>query len=360
MDFYLPIAQVQINVVTVLFLSFGIGVLSGIFGIGGGFLMTPILIFLGIPATYAVANVANNILGISVSGATTNWYKKTLDYKMGFMIVVGGLLGAVIGMKIFTYLRELGNINTIIALAYVYLLAIVGTLIFVEGVKEVSASKKKIIIKKKLHTHYWIHGLPFRIRFSKSKLYESALTPIVLGFIVGLFASIMGIGGAFLMVPAMIYLIGMPTKLIPGTSLFVTIFITGFVVIAHAVQFKSIDLVLVSFLLFGSIIGLHVGLKISEKLKTSEYKTLLAILLIVVGIFMGVETFVFNKGSNVLEIMYSQEINSNLSLSIINLAKNFPITYASMSVLFVVFVGFIFSYIRELIHHFRYSKKIKS
>ncbi len=360
MDFYLPIAQVQINVVTVLFLSFGIGVLSGIFGIGGGFLMTPILIFLGIPATYAVANVANNILGISVSGATTHWYKKTLDYKMGFMIVVGGLLGAVIGMKIFTYLRELGNINTIIALAYVYLLAIVGTLIFVEGVKEVSASKKKIIIKKKLHTHYWIHGLPFRIRFSKSKLYESALTPIVLGFIVGLFASIMGIGGAFLMVPAMIYLIGMPTKLIPGTSLFVTIFITGFVVIAHAVQFKSIDLVLVSFLLFGSIIGLHVGLKISEKLKTSEYKTLLAILLIVVGIFMGVETFVFNKGSNVLEIMYSQEINSNLSLSIINLAKNFPITYASMSVLFVVFVGFIFSYIRELIHHFRYSKKIKS
>ena len=360
MDFYLPIAQVQINVVTVLFLSFGIGVLSGIFGIGGGFLMTPILIFLGIPATYAVANVANNILGISVSGATTHWYKKTLDYKMGFTIVIGGLLGAVVGMKIFNYLRELGNINTIIALAYVYLLAIVGTLIFVEGVKEVSDLKKKILVKKKLHTHYWIHGLPFRIRFSKSKLYESALTPIVLGFIVGLFASIMGIGGAFLMVPAMIYLIGMPTRLIPGTSLFVTIFITGFVVIAHAVQFKSIDLVLVSFLLLGSIIGLHVGLKISEKLKTSEYKTLLAILLITVGIFMGIETFVFNKGSGVLETIYSQEVNSNLSLSIINLAKNFPITYASISVVFVVFVGFIFSYIRELIHHFRYSKKIKS
>ena len=279
---------------------------------------------------------------------------------MGFVIVIGGLLGAVVGMKIFNYLRELGNINTIIALAYVYLLAIVGTLIFVEGVKEVSDLKKKILVKKKLHTHYWIHGLPFRIRFSKSKLYESALTPIVLGFIVGLFASIMGIGGAFLMVPAMIYLIGMPTKLIPGTSLFVTIFITGFVVIAHAVQFKSIDLVLVSFLLLGSIIGLHVGLKISEKLKTSEYKTLLAILLIAVGIFMGIETFVFNKGSGVLEVLYSQKVNSNLSLSIINLAKNFPITYASISVVLVVFVGFVFSYIRELIHHFRYSKKIKS
>ena len=360
MDFYLPIAQVQISITTVLLLSFGIGVLSGIFGIGGGFLMTPILIFLGIPATYAVANVANNILGISVSGATTHWYKKTLDYKMGFMIVVGGLAGAIVGMQIFKYLREVGNINTIIALAYVYLLAIIGTLIFVEGIKEVSALKKKILVKKKLHTHYWIHGLPFRIRFSKSKLYESALTPIILGFFVGLFASIMGIGGAFLMVPAMIYLIGMPTKLIPGTSLFVTIFITGFVVIAHAIQFKSIDLLLVSFLLFGSIIGLHVGLKISEKLNASEYKALLAILLIAVGIFMGVETFVFNNGVDVLKNIPTSEINSELAQSIINLAKNSPITYASLSVVLVVFIGFIFSYIRELIHHFRYSKKIKN
>jgi len=360
MDFYLPIAQVQISIITILSLSFGIGVLSGIFGIGGGFLMTPILIFLGIPATYAVANVANNILGISVSGATTHWYKKTLDYKMGFMIVIGGLLGAIVGMQIFTYLREVGNINTIIALAYVYLLAIIGTLIFVEGVKEVSALKKKKIIKKKLHTHYWIHGLPFRMRFSKSKLYESALTPIILGFIVGLFASIMGIGGAFLMVPAMIYLIGMPTKLIPGTSLFVTIFITGFVVVAHAIQFKSIDLVLVSFLLFGSIIGLHVGLKISEKLNASEYKALLALLLIVVSIFMGIETFVFNKGIDVLKDVSIPGFNSELTLSIINLTRNSPIAYATLSVTLVVFVGFIFSYIRELIHHFRYSKKIKN
>ena len=360
MDFYLPIAHVQINIYTVLLLSFSIGVLSGIFGIGGGFLMTPILIFLGIPATYAVANVANNILGISVSGATTHWYKKTLDYKMGFMIVIGGLFGASVGMQIFEYLREVGNINTIIALAYVYLLAIVGTLIFVEGVKEVSALKKKIIVKKKLHTHYWIRGLPFRMRFSKSKLYESVLTPIILGFIVGLFASIMGIGGAFLMVPAMIYLIGMPTKLIPGTSLFVTIFITGFVVIAHAIQFKSIDLVLVSFLLFGSIIGLHVGLKISEKLNAPEYKALLAILLIAVGVFMGVETFVFNKDLDVLVSTPTPEFNSKLALSIKNLAKDSPVTYASLSVVLVVFVGFIFSYIRELIHHFRYSKKIKN
>ena len=162
------------------------------------------------------------------------------------------------------------------------------------------------------------------------------------------------------MVPAMIYLIGLPTKLIPGTSLFVTIFITGFVVVAHAIQFKSIDLVLVSFLLFGSIIGLHVGLKISEKLNASEYKALWAILLIVVGIFMGVETFVFNKGLDAVKNISSFEYNSELTLSIVNLAKNSPVTYASLSVALVVFIGFIFSYIRELIHHFRYSKKIKS
>jgi uncharacterized membrane protein YfcA len=360
MDFYLPIAQVQISIISVLLLSFGIGFLSGIFGIGGGFLMTPILIFLGIPATYAVANVANSILGISVSGATTHWYKKTLDYKMGFMIVIGGLIGAILGMQIFKYLREIGNINTIIALLYVYLLAIIGTLIFVEGIKGLSEINKKKKIKKKLHTHYWIHGLPFRIRFSKSKVYESALTPIILGFVVGLFASIMGIGGAFLMVPAMIYLIGMPTKLIPGTSLFVTIFITGFVVIAHAIQFKSIDLVLVSFLLSGSIIGLHVGLKISEKLNASEYKALLAVLLIAVSIFMGVETFILNKGIDVSRNIIVPELNSELTILIINLAKNFPEIYASISVVLVVLVGFIFSYIRELIHHFRYSKKIKN
>ena len=356
MDFYLPIAQVQINIFTLLILSFTVGFLSGIFGIGGGFLMTPILIFLGIPAAYAVSNVANNILGISVSGATTHWYKKTLDYKMGIMIVVGGLVGSIIGIEIFKYLREVGNINTIIALAYIYLLAIIGTIIFVEGIREISALKKKIIVKKKLHTHYWIHGLPFRMRFSKSKLYESALTPIILGFLVGIFASIMGIGGAFLMVPAMIYLIGMPTKLIPGTSLFVTIFITAFVVVGHAIHFKSIDITLVSFLLLGSIIGLHLGLKVAEKLNASEYKALLAMLLIVFGVFIGIETFVLNAGNNIASLKPSVEL-SDLSVSIKRLAKNSPIAYASLSLFFVVFVGFIFSYIRELIHHFRFSKK---
>ena len=291
MDFFLPIAQVQVNILTILILSFAVGFLSGIFGIGGGFLMTPILIFLGIPATYAVSNVANNILGISVSGATTHWYKKTLDYKMGMMIVIGGLIGSVIGIEIFKYLSEIGNINTIIALAYIYLLAIIGTVIFVEGVKELSDLKKKVIIKKKLHTHYWIHGLPFRMRFSKSKLYESALTPIILGFLVGIFASIMGIGGAFLMVPAMIYIVGMPVKLIPGTSLFVTIFVSAIVTVLHAFNYGSIDLILVFMLITGSIIGVQYGQKIGESVDSTGLKTLLAVLLLLVGIAIAYDTF---------------------------------------------------------------------
>jgi hypothetical protein len=166
----------------------------------------------------------------------------------------------------------------------------------------------------------------------------------------------MGIGGAFLMVPAMIYLIGMPTKLIPGTSLFVTIFITAFVVVGHALQFKSIDISLVSFLLFGSIIGLHLGLKIAEKLNASEYKALLPLLLILFGVFIGIETFVLDSGANILPTKPSSEL-SELSLAIKELAKNSPVIYASLSLFFVVFVGFIFSYIRELIHHFRFSKK---
>ena len=266
MDVFLPIAEVSVNIIAILLLSGVVGILSGLFGVGGGFLMTPFLIFLGVPPAYAVANEANNILATSVSGSTTHYLKNTLDYKMGLMIVIGGTIGTALGIYIFTYFKGIGKIDTVISLAYMYILAIIGTLMLVESLGEIDRAKRNLIVKKKLHVHYWIHGLPLRMRFPKSKLYESIFTPIIIGLVVGFIAAIMGIGGAFILVPAMIYIIKMPTKLVPGTSLFVTIFITGFVVIAHAVQFKSIDLVLVSFLLFGSIIGLHVGLKISEKL----------------------------------------------------------------------------------------------
>ena len=214
---------------------------------------------------------------------------------MGIIIVIGGIVGTSIGMLIFQYFRDIGKIDTLIALAYIYLLAIVGTLMFVQGAREMSdlkkGYKKKKITRTLLDT--WI---AFKIRFHKSRLYESAITPLFLGLLVGMISAVMGVGGAFMLVPAMIYLIGMPTKLVPGTSLFVTIFITAFVVVGHAFKFQTIDLTLVMILMIGSIIGHIFGLKVSEKLNASEYKTLLATLLLIVGVMMGIQTFVLEKG----------------------------------------------------------------
>jgi len=216
MEVFLPIAEVQINIVLFLFVSFIIGFLSGLFGVGGGFLMTPFLIFMGIPPVYAVANEANNILASSTSGSLTHWFKKTMDLKMGWMIIAGGLIGTAFGMLTFGYFKGIDKIDLVITLAYMYVLAIIGSFMLRDGIMEIDRLKKKVIIKKKLHTHYWIHGLPFRTRFKSSQLYESALVPIILGIFVGFVAAMMGVGGAFLMVPAMIYLIGMPTKLYLG------------------------------------------------------------------------------------------------------------------------------------------------
>ena len=355
MEFFLPVAQVQVNILTILFLSFCVGLISGLFGIGGGFLMTPVLIFLGIPPAFAIANEANNILGVSVSGALTHWFRKTLDYKMGLLIVSGGIAGTTVGIIIFHHLSKIGIINVIITLAYIYMLVIIGTLMFAKGAKELINIRKKIVVKKKAHTHYWIHGLPFRVRFHKSKLYESAIAPIVLGFIVGIFAAIMGVGGAFLMVPAMIYIIGMPTKLVPGTSLFVTIFVTAAVVIGHALNFQTIDFILVSVLISGSIFGLHIGLKISEKLNASEYKTLLATLLLSVGILMGIDTFVIEKGSSLFINGVTGQTDSRLGEIVLSLSTNHPITYGLLSIILVVFFGICFSYAREFIHYVRYD-----
>ena len=172
MEVYLPIAEVSVNILGIFSLSAIVGVLSGLFGVGGGFLMTPFLIFLGVPPTYAVANEANNILATSVSGSTTHYLKNTLDYKMGLMIVVGGIFGTLLGIWTFTYFKGIGKIDIVISLAYMYILAIIGTAMLVEGLGEIDKARKKIITKKKLHVHYWIHGLPFKMRFHKSKLYE--------------------------------------------------------------------------------------------------------------------------------------------------------------------------------------------
>ena len=349
MEVYLPIAEVQINVVLILFVSFIIGFLSGLFGVGGGFLMTPFLIIMGIPPAYAVANEANNILASSTSGSLTHWFKKTMDLKMGWMIISGGLIGTAFGMLTFGYFKGIDKIDLVITLAYMYVLAIIGSFMLRDGIMEIDRIKKKVVIKKKLHTHYWIHGLPFRVKFRTSKVYESALVPIFLGVIVGYIAAIMGVGGAFLMVPAMIYLIGMPTKLVPGTSLFVTIFVTGFVVVSHAFAYNTIDLVLVLILITGSIAGVHTG----QKHQGSELKTLLALLMLSIGVLMAYDTF-FRNGSPAIKIPTDEVVQiSEFGNTIYTLSVNYPIVYGVSSIFIALVAGVAVSFIRRQI-----SKKI--
>ena len=347
MDFYLPIAEVYVSLPFIFFLSFIVGILSGLFGVGGGFLMTPFLIFLGIPPAYAVPNEANNILGTSISGSTTHYLKGTLDYKMGFMIVIGGTAGTILGIITFTYFKDIGKINIVISLAYMYILAIIGTLMLVQGVTEIDRARRKIIVKKKLHSHYWIHGLPLRMRFKKSKLYESVFTPILIGLIVGFIAAIMGIGGAFILVPAMIYIIGMPTKLIPGTSLFVTIFISAIVTVLHAFNYGSIDLILVTVLILGSIMGVQFGQKISEKVDSSEFKAILAILLLLVGIAIAYDTFFADDAVNQLAKTAPEKLNW-LSQFVKDFQTEQPISYGLASIMLALGLGVGAAMVRHL------------
>tara|TARA_B110000967_G_scaffold206279_1_gene252638 strand:+ start:550 stop:1632 length:1083 start_codon:yes stop_codon:yes gene_type:complete len=359
MDVFLPIAEVSVNIVAIFALSGVVGILSGLFGVGGGFLMTPFLIFLGVPPTFAVANEANNILATSVSGSTTHYLKNTLDYKMGLMIVIGGSVGTLLGIWIFTYFKGIGKIDIVISLAYMYILAIIGTAMLVEGLGKIEQARKKIIVKKKLHVHYWIHGLPFKMRFPRSKLYESAFTPIIIGLMVGFIAAIMGIGGAFILVPAMIYIIGMPTKLIPGTSLFVTIFVSVIVTFLHAFNYGSIDLILVAMLVLGSIVGVQAGQKLGETIDSTGLKTLLAVLLLLVGIAIAYDTFFAEHIVNETKKIDVDNLNP-LSMFIKNFSVEMPVLYGLFSILFAIILGVGAAFIRRFFSNLRkkYSKKL--
>ena len=352
MEYFLPIAEVYVSLPLIFILSLVVGVLSGLFGVGGGFLMTPFLIFLGIPPAYAVPNEANNILGTSISGSTTHWFKGTLDYKMGLMIVIGGIFGTILGILTFTYFKDIGKINIVISLSYMYILAIIGTMMLVQGVSEIDRARRKIVLKQKLHSHYWIHGLPFRMRFKKSRLYESIFTPIIIGLLVGFIAAIMGIGGAFILVPAMIYIIGMPTKLIPGTSLFVTIFISAIVTILHAFNYGSIDLILVTVLILGSILGVQIGQKIGEKVDSSQFKTILAILLLLVGIAIAYDSF-FAEETVVMTINNGTKTLGPISQFVKKLSDEVPVLYGLFSIVLALVLGVSAAIIRRQLSNLR-------
>ena len=359
MEVFLPIAQVFINPVEILLLSAIVGILSGLFGVGGGFLMTPFLIFLGVPPAYAVANEANNILATSVSGSTTHYLKNTLDYKMGFLIVIGGSIGTALGIYTFSYFKGIGKIDTVISLAYMYILAIIGTLMLVESLREIDRVKRNVVVKKKLHVHYWIHGLPLRMRFPKSKLYESIFTPIIIGLLVGFIAAIMGIGGAFILVPAMIYIIKMPTKLVPGTSLFVTIFVSVIVTFLHSFNYGSIDLLLVAMLVVGSIIGVQIGQKLGEKINSSGLRALLAILLLVVGIAIAYETFFAEPSVTEIKSVSYSDLNF-FSKFIKEFSNDMPFFYGLFSIMFAIILGVGAAFIRRFFSNFKKKILMKS
>ena len=359
MEVFLPIAQVFVNPIEILLLSVIVGILSGLFGVGGGFLMTPFLIFLGVPPAYAVANDANNILATSVSGSTTHYLKNTLDYKMGFMIVIGGTIGTTLGILTFTYFKDLGKIDTVISLAYMYILAIIGTLMLVESLGEIDRAKRNVVVKKKLHVHYWIHGLPLRMRFPKSKLYESIFTPILIGLLVGFIAAIMGIGGAFILVPAMIYIIKMPTRLVPGTSLFVTIFVSVIVTFLHSFNYGSIDLLLVAMLVVGSIIGVQIGQKLGERIDSSGLRALLAVLLLLVGIAIAYDTFFAEQVQREISSVSNSDLNF-FSKFIQEFSNDMPFFYGLFSIMFAVFLGVGAAFIRRFISDFKKKMLMKS
>jgi len=276
MQIYLPIAELSINIFLLLGIGGGIGFLSGLFGVGGGFLLTPLLIFIGVPPAVAVATQANQVVASSVSGVLAHWSRDNVDFKMGFVLLAGGILGSTVGVGLFSLLSHFGQVDLVISLFYVFFLGFIGTLMFVESTRAILRQRRRGPAPKKLHEHNWVHGLPFKMRFRKSRLYISALMPALIGFFVGILSAIMGVGGAFIMVPAMIYLLGMPTAIVVGTSLFQIIFVSANVTFLQAVQNQTVDLTLAMALTVGGVIGAQIGGRVGAKLPGEQLRVLLA------------------------------------------------------------------------------------
>ncbi|MEL6609686.1 MAG: sulfite exporter TauE/SafE family protein [Pseudomonadota bacterium] len=281
MQIYLPIAEVSVNAFLLLGLGGMVGVLSGMFGVGGGFLMTPLLFFIGIPPAVAVATEANQIVASSFSGVLAHFRRRTVDFRMGGVLLVGGLVGAALGVVLFNYLKSLGQVDLLVRLCYVVFLGVVGGLMFIESLNALRKSRSATEVPKR-RKHGWVHKLPFKMRFRVSGLYISVIPPILVGLVVGVLAAIMGVGGGFIMVPAMIYLLGMPTKVVVGTSLFQIIFVTGFTTLLHATTNFTVDVVLAVLLLVGGVIGAQIGTQIGARLKAEQLRILLAGLVLLV------------------------------------------------------------------------------
>ena len=282
MQIYLPIAEVSVNAFLLLGLGGLVGILSGMFGVGGGFLMTPLLFFIGIPPAVAVATEANQIVASSFSGVLAHFKRKTVDLRMGTVLLIGGLIGAALGVVVFNWLKALGQVDLLVRLCYVTFLGIIGTLMFIESLNAIRRSKTPTGGVPKRKKHNWVHALPFKVKFRVSGLYISVIPPLLVGVLVGVLAAIMGVGGGFIMVPAMIYLLGMPTKVVVGTSLFQIIFVTAFTTMLHATTNYTVDIVLAVLLLVGGVIGAQIGTRIGTRMKAEQLRILLAVMVLAV------------------------------------------------------------------------------
>ncbi|MEC8088986.1 MAG: sulfite exporter TauE/SafE family protein [Pseudomonadota bacterium] len=292
MYIYLPIAEVSMHIGIIIGLGGGVGFLSGLFGVGGGFLMTPLLIFFGIPPAVAVSTEANQIVASSVSGVLAHMRRGNVDFKMGGILMAGGVIGSSLGVALFSFLRSIGQIDLVIQLSYVLFLGIIGSLMLTESVRTIIRSRKPGAVRGKLHQHNWLHGLPLKMRFRRSKLYISAILPLLLGAFVGVLAAIMGVGGGFIMVPAMIYMLGMPTSVVVGTSLFQIIFVTANVTLLQSIQTQTVDFLLAGLLLFGAVIGAQFGSRAGALLRGEQLRGLLALMVLAVCIKIGYDLVV--------------------------------------------------------------------
>ena len=288
MNFYLPIAEMSVNIFVFLGMGAAVGFLSGLFGVGGGFLMTPLLIFSGIPAAVAVGTEAAQIVASSVSGAIAQWQRKNVDFKMGTVLLAGGHVGSVVGVQFLKDQRAAGQFDFAVAISYVTFLGIVGTLMLIESYNPIrKTSKGNAAPSRRPGQHSWIHGLPLKMRFHRSKLYISAIPPLVIGGFVGFLAAIMGVGGGFIMVPAMIYLLRVPTNVVVGTSLFQIVFVTAMTTVLHAYQNYTVDVILALLLMIGGVIGAQFGAIAGERLRGEQLRFLLAALVLLVCLRMA-------------------------------------------------------------------------
>ena len=288
MDIYLPIANLSVNALVIILLGGAVGMLSGMFGVGGGFLTTPLLIFYGIPPTVAAASASTQVTGASVSGVFAHLRRDGVDFQMGGVLVVGGIFGTLAGALIFELLEQVGQIDTVISILYVLMLGSIGSLMAKESLSSVRAvrSGRPLPARKRRH-HPLVANLPLRWRFYRSGLYISPLAPLILGFVTGIMTMLLGVGGGFIMVPAMLYLLGMGAHVVVGTSLFQILFVTMSATIVHSLTTKAVDIVLAVFLLIGSVTGAQIGARLAQKMRPEYLRLLLATIVLIVAIRMA-------------------------------------------------------------------------